>query len=633
MRTIRLARTTLVLLLVLVMLAMSGTGHVLAAKGDKKDRGDKPGPAEGRPDATVVAPIAVIDGDRFKMAQARMADRLYLVRDARQDQVLLDGTPAGAGEGWSDIATVHLAPVKVPAKLLSQMDDDYPRGAVGAFYGADADWREADRALFVAVELAEKRAAGTVQQVEVGLDGDAAAPLQAGASSDTRAGLERFSLSGTFSNGSESSGTTDVSGRGPGDPIEFYNATSGVFGYYDARQRTYFLIMPLPGDATAASVALRTMTPAGEVVDRLELPGGGHLVPLADPALGWDPAEGTPPLACRSLETFSVASGQPGLEPGATRLRYTAGVDPSLGPAQAEAVLALLGESGTTVSLTARAVGADGERGEALPVDATVSRARGLNAFTLTLDLPAGTWTLETTGEGALLTPAGEPLVDVSSLIGRAGVRTGDRLDGFVAGDPGCARFDLGAEPCDMVSADGMAKMVGIGSSEVEQQSVRRPDGSRWCVGRATANDEVQYIARFGTSYLTSEDLAREVAAAGCPVTPGELGAESVVLDCGEQGYERHLVRVLPRSIEDRDADGGLLLSVDMLVDGSRPLGERYDGATAATVFEDLVGVVAASAVPAGLAGSAAADGAAAGDAATEAGSSPAPAMPGASEG
>jgi hypothetical protein len=198
-------------------------------------------------------------------------------------------------------------------------------------------------------------------------------------------------------------------------------------------------------------------------------------------------------------------------------------------------------------------------------------------------------------------------------------------------------------EPCEIVSVDGMAGLVGIGSSEVEQGSIRRPDGARWCVGRATANGEVQYIARFGTRYLTSEEFAREVAAATCPATPGELGAESVVLDCGEQGYERHLVRVLPQAIADRDPGGGLLLSLDMLVDGSKPLGERYDGATAAAVFEDLVAAVAGSAVPAGAAGSATTTGAddpaapggstASDDSAIQAGSSPAPAMAGDPEG
>ena len=37
------------------------------------------------------------------------------------------------------------------------------------------------------------------------------------------------------------------------------------------------------------------------------------------------------------------------------------------------------------------------------------------------------------------------------------------------------------------------------------------------------------------------------------------------------------------------DPDGGLLVSVDMLVDGDQPFGERYDSAAAAALFGDLV--------------------------------------------
>ena len=599
MGTTRLGRASTVLLLTCTLVA-AGAGLTLAAKGDKKpdkaDKGDG-----GTPAATL---IATVDGDRFKMAQAKMADKLTIVQDASGDQVMADGTAATAADGWTDIASVHLAPVKLQKKLLTQMDDDYPRGAVGAFYGADADWAKLDKAVYVAVELADRRPTGTVQQVEVGLDGDAAAPLEAGAASDTRAGLERFSLSGIFNNGAEASGTTDVSGRRPGEAIDYYNTESRVFGFYDSRQRTYHLIMPLPADARSVAVALRTMTSAGEVIDRLELPGGGTLIPLDDPGLGWDPAEGSAPLACRSLETFGSATDAPGLAEGMTRIRYSAGADLELAPADADAVLAALDAAGSSVPMTLSPVGTDGASGEPQAVDAAVSRAPGLAAFTLTMDVPAGSWTIEAADPAALLTPAGERLVDLGSLTGRAGVRTGTGLDGFVAGEPACARWDLGAEACELTPADGLALLVGVDASAIEQRVLHRPDGSAWCVGTATASGEVQYIARFGTSFLTSEDLADLASTTDCEASPQDVGAESIVIDCGAQGFERHLFRVVPRSIAARDPDGGLLLSVDMLVDGGKPLGQRYDADFATALFGDLVDTVAASALPA-LAGQA----------------------------
>ncbi len=144
-----------------------------------------------------------------------------------------------------------------------------------------------------------------------------------------------------------------------------------------------------------------------------------------------------------------------------------------------------------------------------------------------------------------------------------------------------------------------MAGLVGFDGSEIEQESVIRPDGARWCVGTAPATGEVQYIARFGTSYLTSDAFASEVAASPCEAAPEGLGAEAATLDCGADGFERHLVRVLPEAVADRDPDGGLLVSVDMLVDGSQPAGERYDAAVAAELFGEMVDALAASAAPA----------------------------------
>jgi hypothetical protein len=145
-----------------------------------------------------------------------------------------------------------------------------------------------------------------------------------------------------------------------------------------------------------------------------------------------------------------------------------------------------------------------------------------------------------------------------------------------------------------------MGGLVGFDSSEIEQETVSRSDGAAWCVGTATASGGVQYIARFGTDYLTSAVFAGLVEASDCEAQPLALGAEGVTLDCGAQGFERHLVRVLPDVIAAADPDGGLLLSVDMLVDRSKPYGQRYDPSAAATILGDMVEAVATSARPAG---------------------------------
>jgi hypothetical protein len=252
--------------------------------------------------------------------------------------------------------------------------------------------------------------------------------------------------------------------------------------------------------------------------------------------------------------------------------------------------------------MTLQPVGGADDSAEPESVDARLERAMGLGAFTLSMDVPAGSWSVEAADPTALLTPAGERLVDLTSLLGRAGVRTAGDLSGLVAGDPDCARWDLGADACDLTPADGLAVLVGVEASEIERRVIERPDGSVWCVGTKTANGEVQYIARYGTTYLTSAGLADAAAATDCEAAPQEMGAESLVLDCGAQGFERHLVRILPDAIAARDPDGGLLLSLDMLVQGDKPLGQRYDADFARALLEKLVDSVASSAVPAGSA-------------------------------
>ena len=594
------ARRTIILALTTVLLVSVATGSASAAKGDRDARDDKGD--KGTREAGADTPAAVLEtvaGGTYKMAKAKVAKRLTRIADELGDQVLSDGTAAVAAPGYSDIAAVYVAAIKVPGKLVAKMRDDHPRGAVGAFYGKDASPATGDRAVFVAVELAEKRPGRSiVQQVEVGIDGDAASPVRVGSAGDTLAGVERFSLSGLFADGSESSGTTDVSGREPGDAITYYNARSGVYGLYDPRSDSYQLVMPLPSDARSVAISLRTMTEAGEVIDRLELPAGGHLVSLSDPAGGLDARAGATPLACRSLETFSGGSGLVELDdPSATLIRYTAGATPPGAAAAAEDLLAALDAFEATVPVTMTRLDADDEP---FDVDADLALAPALGSFTLSMEVPAGQWAFEAAEDVELLTPGGESLIDHRSLTGRAGVLSGDGLDGFVAGDPDCGRWDLGAAACDFVPAEGMAALVGRAAGELEQTLVVRPDGAQWCAGIVPETREPQYVVRFGTVYQAPGDFGHDVAARDCPASPVDLGAEGVNLDCGAAGYEGYAFRVVPAASAAVDPDGGLLVSLDMLVDPGLPQGERYDVDAALALFGEMATAVAGSATPAG---------------------------------
>jgi hypothetical protein len=610
MTTHRSARATISLALMSVLLLSLAAGPALAAKGDKgtkadrDTKGDERAKGDKKADAdTLPAVIETIAGGTYKMAKAKVAKQLTRIADAPADQVFADGSPAAAAPGYSDIAAVYVAPIRIPRKLLAKMADDYPRGAVGAFYGTDAALTKDDRAVFVAVELADKRPGrSVVQQVEVGLDGEGASPVQVGSAGDTLAGVERFSLSGLFADGSESSGTTDVSGRRPGDAIEYYNARSSVFGLYDARRDSYQLVMPLPSDARAVAVTLRTLTDAGEVIDRLELPAGGHLISLSDPVGGLAAKGAATPLACRSLETFSGDSGVVELDdPTATLIRYTAGSAPpgAAPPGTAEDghdLLAALDEYEGTIPVTMTRLDVDEEP---FDIDAGLSIAPALGSFRLRMEVPAGQWAFAPAEGVELLTPWGESLIDHASLTGRAGVRTGGGLDGFVSGDPGCGRWDLGIAACDLVPADDMAALVGRSADELEQMVVQRPDGAQWCVGMVPATREPQYVARFGTAYVSAEHFAPEVDARGCEAFPLDLGAEGVNLDCSADGYEGYTFRVVPEVTAGGDPGGGLLVSIDMLVDQTRPRGERYDVVAATGVFAEVAAAVAASATPA----------------------------------
>ena len=170
------------------------------------------------------------------MAKAKVAQRITRIADAAADQVTADGAatdgrtrrtrtsrpstwrPSGCRGSSSRACTTTIraarwAPSTVPM----------PTGRRST---GPSSWPSTWPTSGPRESSSRSRWASTVA---------ARSPLQAGGASDTRGGVERFSLSGTFSNGAESSGTTDISGRLPGEPIEYYNAGSGVFGFYDDR--------------------------------------------------------------------------------------------------------------------------------------------------------------------------------------------------------------------------------------------------------------------------------------------------------------------------------------------------------------------------------------------------------------
>jgi hypothetical protein len=387
------------------------------------------------------APISTVKGKSYRMASARMADSITRFADAADDQQRLDGTPEPEAPKWSDISAVYVAPTRMPAKLRTKMNRQHPPGTTGALYGDSAVPATRDRVVFVAVKMGNKlpaRADG--QQVEIGFSGDRATPVQAGTHLTTWAGTETFTLAGLFANGAYAAGATDVGGREPGlelDVDEYYDAESGALGFYQRGNATWYLVLPRAGDTEAITVSVRSTTGAGNVIDRLELPGGGYFIDLRDPGGGFKPKSGLPPLTCRSLETFSGESGLvEALAPVSNLVRYTAGVDPSVRPRDAAELLAPAVDSTGAVGVSLVPVGGEADP---LTADGELAVAPTGNVISLTFEAPDGQWAFTLADELDPRTPAGEPIIDHRSLTGPAGLRVGPGLDGYVAGDPSCA--------------------------------------------------------------------------------------------------------------------------------------------------------------------------------------------------
>jgi hypothetical protein len=440
------------------LLVASAAVPTSAAQADRADGQDR---QDGQEQASQTA-VSTLKGLRYRMASTKMADEVTRFADATADQVTADGSPVIDAPAHTDLAAVYVAPIRMPKKLLTKMANDYPRGAVGSFYGSDADWQEGDRAIFIAAELAARRpgdAAG--QQVEVGLDGREASPLLPG-STDALAGIERFSLSGIFNNGSWSSGTTDISGRQPGDPIEFYNAHSGVFGFYEPRTATYYVVVPREGDTNAVTVALRSSTPTGEVVDRLVLPDGGRFIDLNDPTGGFDGKATPGPLTCRAIEVASTNTDG-AADPGSTLIRYTVGTRGDADPGDAGDLLAAAADAVGSIPVTLTAVGADEEP---TSVTGELAMGDGGTTATLTLPVPPGRWSFAAEDDEGLRTPAGEAIIEHVTLTGYAGVQTGPGIDGVLAGDPACAPLEAGSVADEPAETGAPSDTDGVPAEE-----------------------------------------------------------------------------------------------------------------------------------------------------------------------
>ncbi len=394
------------------------------------------------------AAAGAVKGDKYRMADAVMADRIIRYTDPGADQLTTDGSPAASAPAWSDLKSVYVAGTRTPAKLRTKMKSDHPPGSSDSFYGSIARPRAKERIVFVAAEMA-KQLPGDArgQVVEVGLAGEAATPVQVGTGGDTRAGVELFSLSGLFRNGAIATGDTDIIGREPFaeiDDADYYDTDSGVFGFYDSRKATWYLAIPRAADTDEITVSVRSTTGDGVVVDRLDLPDGGHFIDLREPLGGFDAKTELPRLACRSLETFSGEGGVIELsDVTATFVRYTAGVDASTGARKAAELLAPAADVAGPVPVSLTAVGSEAEP---LVVDGELALSPGGRAISLTFEAPPGQWRFALADEPDLRTAAGERVVDHSSLTGPAGVLTGPSLDGFVAGDLSCADGEAAGE-------------------------------------------------------------------------------------------------------------------------------------------------------------------------------------------
>ena len=408
--------------------------------------------------------ISTVKGAKYKMADAVIADRVTRITEAGGDQRFSDGTPATEAPPWTDISRVHVATAKTPAKLRSKMKAKHPPGASDAFYGSVARPRVDERIIFVAVEMARKLPASARSQlVEVGLGGIDATPVQVGTELDTRAGVESFSLSGRFKNGAIATGDTNVVGKEPGTDLEdadYYNEESGVYGFYEPRKATWYLAIPRDSGVDDITVSVRSTTSGGQVIDRLELPGGGYFIDLKDTTGGYKQNAGVPALACRAIETFSGEGGVIELtDIDATLVRYTAGVDTSIGGQKRGDLLAAADAAAGPVSVVLTPVGSDEEP---LSVPGELSITPQDNAVQLTFEAPAGQWRFAL--EQELMTPAGELYVDHSSLTGPAGVLTGPGLDGLAAGDLSCT------------TPEGTAAAEDVTSEEAASDEVAEPE-------------------------------------------------------------------------------------------------------------------------------------------------------------
>ena len=84
------------------------------------------------------ATVSTVKGQKYRMADAIIADTIHVFTDPTGDQTHTDGSGARGAPKWSDIVAVRTAMARTPAKLRSKMESLHPPGATDAFYGSAA---------------------------------------------------------------------------------------------------------------------------------------------------------------------------------------------------------------------------------------------------------------------------------------------------------------------------------------------------------------------------------------------------------------------------------------------------------------------------------------------------------------
>ncbi len=273
-------------LLLTAILSALVTAPALAAKKDKPEEPAGPPP-----------PIESIKGDEYRMAKRKMADRVTRLADAGGDPALRRRHPRGRAPPWSDISAVYVAPSRMPSKLRTKMAIDFPPGVARAFYGDEADWKTDDRLLRGCQDGRE--AAGGRRRAAGG-----GRPRRQRGRPPCRSGRSSTPASGSSASSSAASSATVRTRPAPPTSVTAQpGASHRVLQHRLGCLR--FLRSPSARPGTCSCPVRDTDLPSRQraqqhrgrpVIDRLELPGGGHFIDLPTPPVAAGP-EGRPAAA------------------------------------------------------------------------------------------------------------------------------------------------------------------------------------------------------------------------------------------------------------------------------------------------------------------------------------------------